>query len=117
MELLLAHGIGTRTDLPIPRPLALYGAGFAVLISFAVLLLLWERPKLGDDRSGRPAPQVLQRMVDAGPLRVALQSVALVLAALVLAVALLGPRASDQLPLVVTMVVYTVFGLGLLFGF
>ena len=43
----LAHGVGSRTDLPIPLGLALYGAGAAILLSFAVLLLFWRRPKLG----------------------------------------------------------------------
>lgn len=111
MDLLLAHGIGTRTDLPIPRPLALYGAGFAVLISFAVLLLVWERPKLGGDGSGRPAPQVVQAMVDAGPLRVVLQSVTLVLAAFVLAVALVGPDQTSRN--LAPWVLYVTFWVGL----
>ena len=91
IDVLLAHGIGTRTDLPIPRAVALYGAGFAVLISFAALLLLWERPKLGDDRSGRPVPVALQRMADARGLRLVLQAITLTVGAFVLAVALAGP--------------------------
>ena len=91
MEFVLAHGIGTRTDLPIPRAVALYGAGFAVLISFAALLLLWERPKLGDDRSGRPVPPALQRLVDAERLRLVLQAVVLALSGLVFWAALTGP--------------------------
>ena len=95
-EFLLAHGIGTRTDLPIPRALALYGAGFAVLISFAVLLLLWERPKLGDERSGRPASQALQRLVDASSFRLLLQVVALVVSGLVVAVAFAGPEETSR---------------------
>ena len=40
----LAHGVGSRTDLPIPLGLALYGAGAAILISFAILLLFWRTP-------------------------------------------------------------------------
>ena len=53
---LLAHGVGSRTDLPIPLGLALYGAGAAILISFAVLLLFWRTPRLGGTSSGRPLP-------------------------------------------------------------
>ena len=53
---LLAHGVGSRTDLPIPLGLALYGAGAAILISFAVLLLFWRTPRLGGPSSGRPLP-------------------------------------------------------------
>jgi hypothetical protein len=88
--LVLAHGIGTRTDLPIPRALALYGAAFVVALSFAALLLLWSRPRLGDASSGHPLPTGLQRLLD-GPLRTVLQAVALALALLVTAVALAGP--------------------------
>jgi len=51
---LLAHGVGSRTHLPIPLGLALYGGAAAVLISFAALLLFWRKPTLGDSSSGRP---------------------------------------------------------------
>ena len=36
--------------------LALYGAGAAILISFAVLLTFWRKPKIGDASTGRPLP-------------------------------------------------------------
>lgn len=93
--LLLAHGIGTRTDLPIPRALALYGAGAAVLISFAALLSFWPRPRLGDERSGRVVPPVLQRLVDAAVTRPAVQAVVLVVVVLLAVVALAGPSATN----------------------
>ena len=52
----LAHGVGTRTDLPIPIGLALFGAGAAILITFSVLLLFWRTPRLGGAGSGRAFP-------------------------------------------------------------
>ena len=61
---LLAHGVGSRTDLPIPLGLALYGGGAAVLISFAALLLFWRKPTLGDSSSGRPLPAAVQRAAE-----------------------------------------------------
>ncbi|NYJ06749.1 hypothetical protein [Petropleomorpha daqingensis] len=88
----LAHGVGQRIDLPIPLGLALYGGGFAILISFAVLLLFWRTPRLGDATSGRPVPAGLQRFADSSRVRAALQALALLCAAFVLAVALFGPR-------------------------
>ena len=88
----LAHGVGSRTDLPIPLGLALYGGGFAIMISFAVLLLFWRRPKLGDATSGRPVPPALQRAADSTRVRTGLQASALLVALFVLAVALVGPR-------------------------
>ena len=88
---LLAHGVGSRTDLPIPLGLALYGAGAAILISFTALLLFWRTPKLGGASSGRPLPAAVQRVIDGPALRRALQAVALALLALVTAAATAGP--------------------------
>ncbi|TFV65495.1 hypothetical protein E4P40_26370, partial [Blastococcus sp. CT_GayMR20] len=89
---LLAHGVGSRTDLPIPLGLALYGAGAAILISFVVLLLFWRTPRLGDASSGRPLPGALQRVVDSRSARRGLQAAALAVAVLVTVVAVAGPR-------------------------
>ena len=88
---LLAHGVGSRTDLPIPLGLALYGAGAAILISFAVLLLFWRTPRLGGPSSGRPVPDGLQRLLDSPAVRPSLQALALAGAVLVVAAALAGP--------------------------
>ena len=85
---LLAHGVGSRTDLPIPLGLALYGAGAAILISFAALLLFWRTPKLGGPDSGKPLPLAVQRVVDSTAVRSVLQAVALALLVLVVAAAL-----------------------------
>ncbi|WP_040337134.1 hypothetical protein [Candidatus Blastococcus massiliensis] len=89
---LLAHGVGSRTDLPIPLGLALYGAGAAILISFAALLLFWRKPKLGGPDSGRPVPQAVQRVVESDAVRGVLQAVAFGLLVLVVAAALAGPQ-------------------------
>jgi hypothetical protein len=88
---LLAHGVGSRTDLPIPLGLALYGAGAAILISFAVLLLFWRTPRLGGTSSGRPLPAGVQRLIDSSAFRRVLQALVLAVAVLVVAVALVGP--------------------------
>ncbi len=56
--LLLAHGIGGRSDLPLPAWLFAYGAGFAVLISFVALGILWPKPRLAAAATGRPLPHV-----------------------------------------------------------
>jgi hypothetical protein len=93
---LLAHGVGSRTDLPIPLGLALYGAGAAILISFAVLLLFWRTPRLGGTSSGRPLPSGLQRLADSLAVRRGLQVAALAVAVLVTAVAIAGPPDTDR---------------------
>ena len=88
----LAHGVGSRTDLPIPIGFALYGAGAAILASFAVLLLFWRAPHLGGANSGRPLPAGVQRLLDSAALRRTLQALALLAAAFVVVVALAGPE-------------------------
>ncbi len=92
----LAHGVGSRTDLPIPIGFALYGAGAAILASFAVLLLFWRRPHLGGADSGRPLPAGLQRLLDSAGLRRGLQAGALLVAALVVAATLAGPEETSR---------------------
>ena len=62
--IVLAHGVGSRADLPVPLALALYGAGLAVIVSFLALVLLWRTPKLQGDAAGRPLPRALQAVVD-----------------------------------------------------
>ncbi|WP_324276459.1 hypothetical protein [Blastococcus brunescens] len=91
-----AHGVGSRTDLPIPLGLALYGAGAAILISFVVLLLFWRTPKLGGAESGRPLPAAVQRVVDSPGARTALQVLSLATAALVTVVAFAGPGETSR---------------------
>ncbi len=92
----LAHGVGTRSDLPLPLSLLLNGAAMAVAISFAALLLLWRTPKLADPNAGRPLPSAVQRIVDSPLLHAVLRAVVLALALLVTAVALSGPGESTR---------------------
>ncbi|RBY89342.1 hypothetical protein [Blastococcus sp. TF02A-30] len=108
---LLAHGVGSRTDLPIPIGFALYGAGAAILISFAVLLLFWRTPRLGGSGSGRPLPEGLQRVLDGAPLRRGLQALALLVTVFVVVAALAGPdeTARNLAP----WVLYVTFWVGL----
>lgn len=50
---LLAHGIGGRTDLPLPAWQLAWAAGFSVAISFVALGVFWERPLLAVAARGR----------------------------------------------------------------
>lgn len=61
---MLAHGVGSREDLPIPFSFALVGAAIALLVSFLALLLLWREARLDPSGAGRPLPQALTRVVD-----------------------------------------------------
>jgi hypothetical protein len=87
----LAHGVGTRADLPIPVSFAIIGGGLAVLISFVALGALWPDPRLRGDAAGRPLPRVLQSLADSRVTTVILRLVALALWAFVVVVAFAGP--------------------------
>jgi hypothetical protein len=82
----LAHGVGTRADLPLPVTLVVVGAGVALVASFVGLGALWRTPRLTTGE-GRPAPRAL----DDPRLRTALQAGVLALSAFVLVVAWTGP--------------------------
>lgn len=45
---IIAHGIGGRTDLPIPLSVLLTGAAAVLVITFLALGFLWTRPRLQD---------------------------------------------------------------------
>jgi hypothetical protein len=67
--LILAHGIGGSTDLPIPRAYALVGAAWALAISFVILGFAWRTSRFHGDESGRPIPGALESMVESRPVR------------------------------------------------
>jgi len=56
-----AHGIGGRSDLPVPLEYFLVGAAVVLLVSFGALAVLWPAPRLqGGPRwvgEGRPVPR------------------------------------------------------------
>jgi hypothetical protein len=96
LPLFLAHGLGGRSDLPIPLGLAVRAAGAAVFISFIALAFLWPEPRLRGAEAGRPLPAVLQRVVDSAVTRTVLRVVALALALFVIVVGLAGPDATNS---------------------
>lgn len=59
--MILAHGVGSRADLPLPVWLFAYSAAFALLISFVALRILWPRPRLAAAAAGRATPAWLSR--------------------------------------------------------
>lgn len=97
---ILAHGIGGRSDLPVPLWLAQYGAAAALVVSFAVLSMVWRTPRLEGPaaRGGRPLPVALQRLVDAKATRIGLRVLGLLMAAVTVLVAALGPNNSVDNP-------------------
>ncbi|WP_338674317.1 hypothetical protein V1460_15590 [Streptomyces sp. SCSIO 30461] len=107
----LAHGIGSRQDLPIPAFYAYAGAFTALLVSFLALGLLWPTPRFTGDTAGRPLPTALQRAADGALLRGILQALGLAAAVFVAAHLLLGPDDLDRNP--APGAVYVLFWVGL----
>jgi hypothetical protein len=96
---ILAHGIGGRSDLPVPLWLAQYGAVAALVISFAVLGMFWRTPRLeGAAGDGHPLPEALQRFADARATRAGLRALGLLMAVATVLVATLGPNNSGANP-------------------
>jgi hypothetical protein len=107
---LLAHGIGGVRDLPVPESFFFTAAAIVLVVSFALLGLLWQRPLLEAHADGRALPAGLSTILLTGPLRVLLQVVSVALFVLTLATALFG-TAVELLNFAPTFV-YVIFWLG-----
>lgn len=114
----LAHGIGGRSDLPLPFGFAVTGAALALVVSFLALGVLWPSPRLNGGRAGRPLPGPLARLVTSGVLRWVLGAAGLALATLTLTAAFAGPQDTrNALPFVVYVLVWVgIVPLSLLLG-
>jgi hypothetical protein len=94
---ILAHGIGSRSDLPVPLWLAVYAAAAAVIVSFFAAVAFWPSPRL-DDQQGRALPGWLARLADSPRTRAALRVLGVLLGAAVLVTAWAGPESSATNP-------------------
>jgi hypothetical protein len=107
----LAHGVGSVQDLPVPQWLFFYGAGVVLIASFLALAVLWRRPVLERHADGRPLPPRLSRFVLSPALRVVLGVLSFALLVLVLAAALFGERSA--VTNIAPTFVYVAYWLGL----
>jgi hypothetical protein len=109
MPAVVAHGIGTVQDLPVPAWLFYWGAAVVLVVSFVALGALWHRPLLGRHAAGRPLGAAVSRAV-LGPLRVLVQALSVGLFCLVWAAALVGD--TDPLANLAPTWIYVAFWLG-----
>jgi hypothetical protein len=96
--LILAHGVGGRSDLPVPLWLALYAAALALVVSFVALGFLWTAPRLRGSAAGIELPSWATRCADSRFTRFALQAAGLLALGAVLGTAWIGPNDSAQNP-------------------
>ena len=104
----LAHGVGGRSDLPIPEWQAAWGAALALVLSFAALGLLWHHPRLRSMSTGHRVASSVEGTIRflTGAFRVAVLLVFLV----VLAAGLVG--VNDVVSNISPVSVYVIFWVG-----
>ena len=104
-----AHGLGARTDLPLPLWMFAYGAAAALLISFAGLAVFWRTSRLEGGVPGRVLlePGALTRGV-------LVAGRALGLALLLLLVVAAGFGDADTVDNIAPVLVYVVFWVGMI---
>jgi hypothetical protein len=107
-----AHGIGGRSDLPVPVWLFSYAAGAAVVASFIALRFLWPRPRLMALAEGRSGPGIVD------PLSVAALVVCRMIggAALTLVIVAAWFGSDDASSNIAPVALYIVFWIGLQFA-
>ena len=89
---LLAHGLGGSSDLPVPYAYAMVGAAWALTFTFALVAFAWRRPRFDPDAPGHPLPSALTTLVDARMTRWTVAGVALAFAVWVVLAGLWGPQ-------------------------
>jgi hypothetical protein len=94
----LAHGLGGSSDLPIPYTYALIGAAWALTFTFGVVALAWRRPRFDPDKPGRALPQWVTTAVDAPATRWVLAAAGLLFAVWVAMAAMFGKADGNPLP-------------------
>ena len=109
--MIVAHGLGGRTDLPLPTWMVLYGGAAILVVSFAALRLLWPRPRWEGATAGRvvadPGTPALRALA------LAARIVGLGLFLLVLAAAAFGEN--DPATNLAPTAVYITFWVGMAF--
>lgn len=104
----LAHGVGTRGDLPVPVEYAALAAGVVLVATFVLITVLWRTPRLRGADAGRPLPG---RVLDAPATRAVLRAATLAVAVAVVVIGYTGPAGTpDNLA---PWVFYVTFWVGL----
>ncbi|MFP5351380.1 MAG: hypothetical protein ACLGIB_02300 [Actinomycetota bacterium] len=119
MTLILAHGLGGRSDLPVPLALALWGGAAAVLVSFFALGAFWSSPRLRGETAGRPLPAALAAFFESGVARTVVRAIALFMFLATLVISVIGSNSSASNPAPTWLYVWLWVGLvplSLLFG-
>jgi len=89
---ILAHGLGGSSDLPVPYAFSVVGAAWALTFTFALVALAWRRPRFDPLKPTHPLPAALTTLVDSRVTRGIAAATALAFAGWVLLAGLWGPQ-------------------------
>jgi hypothetical protein len=88
----LAHGLGGSSDLPVPYAYSVIGAAWALTFTFALVAFAWRRPRFDPLKPGHPLPSAVTTLVDSGLTRGVAATAALLFAVWVVLAGLWGPQ-------------------------
>jgi hypothetical protein len=88
----LAHGLGGSSDLPVPYAYSVIGAAWALTFTFALVAFAWRRPRFDPLKPGHPLPNALTSVVDSPVTRGIVAGAALIFAVWVVSAGLYGPQ-------------------------
>jgi len=106
----LAHGIGGRTDLPVPRWLFVFGAATALIVSFVALSTLWKEPRFEGRRTRSARPSWMQAILTNRGIEWAIRVLMLLFFVIV---AMASARRASDTETIGPVVVYAWFWVGL----
>jgi hypothetical protein len=89
---ILAHGLGGSSDLPVPYAFSVIGAAWALTFTFALVAFAWRRPRFDPLKPAHPLPAALTTLVDSRVTRGIAAATALAFAGWVLLAGLCGPQ-------------------------
>ena len=92
----LAHGLGGSSDLPVPYAYAMVGAAWALTFTFALVAFAWRRPRFDPLKPGHPLPAALTTLVDARVTRWTVAAAALAFAVWVVLAGVWGPQTQSN---------------------
>jgi hypothetical protein len=88
----LAHGLGGSSDLPVPYAYSVIGAAWALTFTFALVAFAWRRPRFDPLKPGHPLPAALTALVDSPVTRGFAAAGALAFTVWVVLAGLCGPQ-------------------------
>jgi hypothetical protein len=88
----LAHGLGGSSDLPVPYAYSVIGAAWALTFTFALVAFAWRRPRFDPLKPGHALPASVTALVDSRVTRGVAATAALLFAVWVVLAGLWGPQ-------------------------